>query len=301
MESIWMFNYFRLNKMTVVGMLGILMTTTLFIQPATSKSENQSKSKACVKDNSGVGNNLHESNNDETLTLAYELSIPMGEDEDPYLVRIDPDNHAQMSKLEAYLIEQGITETDVTSIMESITENELEANATESDGKKKICSKNSYLDADYTNTSDLDLDSDGIPDEEEGLNDNDGDTVKNFLDCDIDGDGISDFVEAGFNIDDNEDGIPDNQNPLDTDGDGILDFEDTDSDNDGILDHKEYIKGQDGVVNHDVDGDGIPNFRDKDSDNDGLSDSVEVGSNPENPTDSDNNGIPDFLQGMYSD
>jgi hypothetical protein len=46
----------------------------------------------------------------------------------------------------------------------------------------------------------------------------------------------------------------------------------------------------------DPDHDNIPNFLDTDSDGDLLPDRDEVGSNPNQPLDSDQNGAPDFLQ-----
>lgn len=284
-------NFYIVNRLLLTGVLSTLITTSMVVRPAISGPSTSPIKKACEKDNSGVGNNLH--GDDEYQS--YELSIDLGDGE-YYLVRIDPDNNAQMLKLQAYLEDKGLSAEDITAILNSITENELEANTTQSDGTKKICTKNSYLDADYTNTSELDLDSDGLLDEQEGLDDDDNDGHINLLDSDIDGDEISDLVEAGFNVDNDEDGIPDNQNPVDTDGDNIVDYLDSDSDNDGIPDKKEYIKDINNDVNHDVDKDGIFNFRDLDSDNDGKPDAVEVGTDPENPVDTDGNGIPDFLQ-----
>ena len=310
-KIVFNFNFRMTNKFLLAGILSTMMTTSLVVRPAISKPSTSPIKKACEKDNSGVGNNLHgqtefelvdEVNTEQTYLYSdgqsYELSIDLGNGDD-YQVRIDPDNRAQMEKLRAYLeslVLQGKTNIDIDAVMATIEKYELEANTTQSDGNKKVCAKNSYLDADYTNTSELDLDSDGLLDEQEGLDDDDSDGSINLLDSDIDGDKISDFVEAGFNVDNDEDGIPDNQNPVDTDEDGIVDYLDSDSDNDGIPDKKEYIKDINNDVDHDVDKDGIYNFRDLDSDNDGKPDAVEVGADPENPVDTDGNGIPDFLQ-----
>ncbi|WP_369048987.1 thrombospondin type 3 repeat-containing protein, partial [Tenacibaculum sp. UWU-22] len=46
----------------------------------------------------------------------------------------------------------------------------------------------------------------------------------------------------------------------------------------------------------DTDNDGIPDYLDLDSDGDGIPDSVEAGSDPTNPTDSDGDGIADYLE-----
>ncbi|MCL6267965.1 gliding motility-associated C-terminal domain-containing protein [Flagellimonas myxillae] len=128
--------------------------------------------------------------------------------------------------------------------------------------------------------------------------DSDGDGIRDDKDFDDDNDGIIDTVE-----DKNLDG--DNKcwtNPTDTDGDGIPDYLDLDSDNDGIIDNIEaqtsggYIppscedkdkNGLDdayeetpgscgGLLPVDTDGDGIPDLKDIDSDNDGILDNVEA-------------------------
>ncbi|MEM6845430.1 MAG: Ig-like domain-containing protein [Bacteroidota bacterium] len=64
-----------------------------------------------------------------------------------------------------------------------------------------------------------------------------------------------------------------------------------DSDNDGIVDSIE--KGNDPLNPLDTDQDGIPDYLDTDSDNDGLPDQLEAG-NPNQPVDTDLDGIPDY-------
>jgi fibro-slime domain-containing protein len=64
---------------------------------------------------------------------------------------------------------------------------------------------------------------------------------------------------------------------------------DGDDDKDGI---KNILEGSDKET--DSDNDGIPNYLDTDSDNNGVLDEFEVG-NPANPTDSDSDGIPNYL------
>jgi len=135
---------------------------------------------------------------------------------------------------------------------------------------------------------DRDDDNDGLSDRDEGngLVDTDGDGIPDSLDPDSDNDGIPDADENG---DADGDGIPDSQEPsgtdvsTDTDGDGIADDVDIDDDNDGLTDEEEG----NGLV--DTDGDGIPDSLDPDSDNDGIPDADESG-------DSNGDGIPDSQQ-----
>ena len=176
--------------------------------------------------------------------------------------------------------------------------------------------------------TDLDADDDGIPDSVEGGGDQDDDGIANFLDLDSDNDGITDTVEAG-GIDANGDGIVDGftdtdndgfddqsaVSPLpvpDTDGDGLADYLDVDSDQDGLSDIFEaggIDTDDNGRVDNftdedlngladsiaaaplpvtDTDDDGLPDYLDLDSDNDGASDLVESGG-----TDTDNDGVVD--------
>ena len=113
---------------------------------------------------------------------------------------------------------------------------------------------------------------------------------------DLDGDGILNNFED-LNLDNDNDPAT---NPTDTDEDGIPDYLDTDSDNDGILDlieaqsTEEYRgpsnldensngiddaferNGLIGLFPVDTDGDNLPDYLDTDSDNDGVSDFIEA-------------------------
>ncbi len=103
----------------------------------------------------------------------------------------------------------------------------------------------------------LDCDNDGISN---GMEMNQGNTA-----IDTDFDGIPNYLDT----DSDNDGIPDSvEQNKDSDGDGIADYQDLDSDNDGISDKQE------GVV--DTDGDGTPNYLDLDSDGDGIKDAWEA-------------------------
>ncbi len=114
-------------------------------------------------------------------------------------------------------------------------------------------------------------------------------------DADTDGDGIQDNIEG-------------KKEGRDTDGDGIPDYQDNDDDNDGFPTAAEL------PISKDTDGDGIPNYLDddddgdgvptkveaspvinsnpllQDTDNDGILDGVEIGSDFNNPRDTDRDG-----------
>ncbi|MEJ1239811.1 Ig-like domain-containing protein, partial [Chryseolinea sp. T2] len=99
----------------------------------------------------------------------------------------------------------------------------------------------------------------------------DGDTRKSFRDRDSDGDGITDVVEAG-GADTNGDGIIDGF--ADTDKDGYANSVDPTTDNRAL--GATNISGSTPLALPDSDGDSKRNFLDIDSDNDGISDNVEA-------------------------
>ncbi|MFM9840371.1 MAG: gliding motility-associated C-terminal domain-containing protein [Cyclobacteriaceae bacterium] len=160
--------------------------------------------------------------------------------------------------------------------------------------------------------ADLDDDNDGILDTIEGNLDTDGDGQPNSKDRDSDNDGIPDVAENGgadFDGDGVIDGFKDaNGNGLsdnigaglafiDTDGDGKANSLDLDSDNDGITDITE-VRGSD------LNNDGkIDNFTDQDGD--GFSDNVDFseGGSPifTTSSDTDNNGLPNGLPPQADD
>ncbi|ARV14523.1 T9SS type A sorting domain-containing protein [Polaribacter sp. SA4-12] len=148
-----------------------------------------------------------------------------------------------------------------------------------------------------SDTCDLDNDNDGILDTIESggfdpYGDEDGDGTLNYLDnsdlTPVDGDqGLTNYTDS------NGDGIPD---VYDADGDGVPNHLDLDSDNDGLADVIES-GGQDinrdgladgasgptgvpsssgaGITPASSDGDTLPNYLDIDSDNDGIPDNIE--------------------------
>lgn len=189
--------------------------------------------------------------------------------------------------------------------------------------------------------SDPDADNDGIPDSLEGAGDTDGDGLPDYLDPDSDNDGLPDTLEDdialgldtdmdgiddGYDIDSsptgvdaNGDGIDDALIVVDTDGDGAADYLDIDADNDGIPDTVEadldvFADGDSDQINDafdvdatmgadanadnvddatgptDTDGDGVPDYLDLDADNDTLLDVIEAGG-----VDANGDGIIDDL------
>ena len=131
------------------------------------------------------------------------------------------------------------------------------------------------------NNEDIDDDNDGIIDTTEGTADTDGDALPDYLDLDSDGDGIPDIVEAqsstsyiapsGFDIDNNGlddayESIPgagEGLSPVNTDGFDSVDFKDTDSDNADSLDS---IESGLTLAGNDADSDGLDDAVDTTSD-----------------------------------
>jgi hypothetical protein len=156
------------------------------------------------------------------------------------------------------------------------------------------------------NATKLEICSNGVDDDGDGTIDESADGDGCIKVPDSDGDGVVD----SFDLDDDNDGIPDTLEAGDTDADGIADRLDVDSDNDGIPDaveagHAKLQAGKSvtacagnvanvgangicnvvetaadaGVLNYtlrDTDKDGIPDFRDVDSDGDGITDANEA-------------------------
>ncbi len=159
------------------------------------------------------------------------------------------------------------------------------------------------------NQDDLDDDNDGILDTEEGLVDADGDGFADASSRDTDGDGTPD----AYDLDSDNDGILDlfegrlSQSVaenLDRRGVGAIDILEPVSGN-GVADSIETgtDSGQLTTALFDTDGDGTPDFIDLDSDNDGIADLVEAGGvDNDNDgridgfVDSDDKGVDDSIQ-----
>ena len=180
-------------------------------------------------------------------------------------------------------------------------------------------------------TGQLDTDSDGIGDECDPDDDDDG--IPDAEDVcplkadpaqeDSDGDGIGDACDTEDGVSDSdEDGLPDDvereigTNPnradsdidqiadgdeapdgvgRDTDGDGFIDALDSDSDGDGVLDSVEVGDFDLATRPVDSDGDGVPDYLDLDSDNDGVPDKTDNCrlTNDPDQADTDQDGVGD--------
>ncbi len=145
-----------------------------------------------------------------------------------------------------------------------------------------------------------DTDGDGITDDIDNCI-----TTPNADQNDYDNDGIGDNCDD----DDDNDGVKDSEDEFpydssewtDTDGDGTGNNADIDDDNDGQLDVHEIACGSDPLDENDssldTDGDLLPNCVDPDDDNDGLTDEYEssIGTNPL-LVDTDNDGVLDAIE-----
>ncbi|BCE00589.1 hypothetical protein [Marinicellulosiphila megalodicopiae] len=188
----------------------------------------------------------------------------------------DPENNTNIQTFE------------VTILLDS--DEDLDPNITDPDDDNDgivdiIENNNGLIDLDndhdgIINSLDLDSDNDGISDRAE----NENHLINGKL-IDSDGDGIIDTFDADvtLGIDNNNDGIDDNAMAIDTDNDGVADFLDLDSDNDSILDTLEANSvatgGSQAPNANDIDGDGLVN---------GSPELIE------NPSDTDNDSIPDY-------
>lgn len=149
---------------------------------------------------------------------------------------------------------------------------------------------------------DLDDDNDGIIDADEGTGDLDNDGMPNRLDLDSDGDGINDLEESGLD--------EARQASLDTNGDGEIDGSNSFGSN-GLANDLEPAVDV-GFADYDGNGTGDdpsdddadyaldtasnqsrPNFLDHDSDSDGITDAIEAGFE-----DANSDGIADGIAGV---
>jgi hypothetical protein len=154
---------------------------------------------------------------------------------------------------------------------------------TDKDGKPD------HLDSDADNDSipdgieGNDANSDGKADNSPSLQDNDNDGLDNVFDTRIGGVGQTNAIGSSAA-------------QQDTDGDSVADLRDSDDDGDQIPSQVEMSPALVAANLTDADKDNVPNYLDLDSDNDGARDAFEAGANPNQPIDSDGNGVADFLQ-----
>lgn len=125
-------------------------------------------------------------------------------------------------------------------------------------------------------------------------------SLTTFVD-EVDNDGIPSDDEG---IEFTEEGFVDTEMSLDTDFDGLLDFMDEDDDGDNVLTFVECgcIDPETNMVNLDLaqdsDGDGIPDYLDEDDDNDGvltINEDLDQNLNPANDFSDENSQMPDYL------
>ncbi|MDT0583637.1 Ig-like domain-containing protein [Brumicola blandensis] len=186
-----------------------------------------------------------------------------------------------------------------------------------------------YLDSDSDNdgildsieiiVSGLDSDNDGIDDtfdvDATGGNDSNGDNVDDdVMPRDTDDDGLANYLDLDSDNDNLPDTIEKQINMADTDQDGVINIFDVDivggvdSDNDSIVDTADVdiTQGSDFNSNgiddaiefsNDHDGDGNADYLDIDSDNDGIPDGLEGGATG---FDSSGNGLDDAFDVVYT-
>lgn len=110
----------------------------------------------------------------------------------------------------------------------------------------------------------LDYDLDGVPTIDEDLNgdgnfandDTDADGIPNFMDNDDDGDMVLTSVEYVFPVNPSDK----SSTLLDTDGDGIPNYLDNDDDGDGVLTINEDYDGNNNPADDDTNNNGIPDY-----------------------------------------
>ncbi|MDB4224650.1 BspA family leucine-rich repeat surface protein [Granulosicoccus sp.] len=131
----------------------------------------------------------------------------------------------------------------------------------------------------------------------DSINDYDGDGISNLLEqnADTDIDGLSDE----YDLDSDNDGIPDAiEGASDADNDGIDNYRDRDSDNDGIFDLMEGQSSMQSVAGLDIDLNGAIDPGNAYGSNgllDQLETEIDSGTLLVAPTDTDNDGLPDYL------
>ena len=147
----------------------------------------------------------------------------------------------------------------------------------------------------------VDSNADGQPDFQDGNtiggeidSVSDGSTISPPASADVDGDGVNNAID----VDDDNDGLLDViEGTGDADGDGVANQYDLDSDNDGILDSREASRNIGTVADLDTDGDGRINELAVGSNGfvDVLESTPDAATSIFSVADSDNDGVPDFL------
>jgi hypothetical protein len=205
----------------------------------------------------------------------------------------DADNISDMEEAGDQNLTTPVRNTDGIDVPDYIDSDSDNDNISDKDeaGNTNLATSPINTDGDSSpNYIDTDSDADNISDKDEAGDSNlttspvntDADSGENkgpdYIDQDSDDDGIADIYEAG---DADLATAPRNSDNIGNYNDNFADFRDLDSDNNGILDNKESYE--------DIDTDTFNNFQDLDDDGDNIPDVIEIGGNPNSPTNSDNN------------
>lgn len=227
-------------------------------------------------DGDGIRNSIDIDDDGDRIPDLLEAGVDTDGDGDEDSVDTDSDNDGIPDDIEAQV---SIVDTDGDGIYDTFDVEITEGDDLNANGIDDVFETNGTLDSDLDGDPDAidqDSDDDGIPDALEGTVNTDGVGPADYLDLDSDNDGINDSVEA-------------NVSGNDADGDGVDDTFDADFNgapdvnNNGVDDTLDAS----GALNSDSDS--IADFRDPDSDNDGLPDFIE------GTTDTDNDDIPNYL------
>ncbi len=244
-------------------------------------------------DNDGIPDVIDVDDDNDTIPDDAEGTVDTDGDGIADCLDLDSDNDGlpDLYEVTAGTGLQSLVDADGNGALDqgvSVGENGLADVAEQGDESSVSITASVDLDGDgIRDQQDLDSDNDGIPDVvEAGSSDTDFDGKYDFF-LDLNGDGLGDRLTASPIIprDTDQDGITDNRD-LDSDGDGLSDRLETsgaDTDGDGRVDgfidvnvdglHDPYTTELTNVP--DTDRDGFPDYRDTDSDGDGVSDAEE--------------------------
>jgi len=269
------------------------LTLCLLVCMATSANAQQRAGFSGDSDNDGVADVDDADDDNDTIPDDVEGTVDTDGDGIIDCLDLDSDNDgiSDLYEVIAGTSLQPLIDADKNGVLDagvSVGSNGLVDVAEQ--GVESAISITSIVDLDgdgIRDQQDLDSDNDGIPDvSEAGSSDSDFDGKYDFF-LDLNGDGMADRLTATPIIprDTDLDGVDDYRD-LDSDNDGLsdrLETSNTDTDGDGMVDgfvdvnidglHDPYNTEFDGVP--DTDRDGFPDYRDTDSDGDGVSDAEE--------------------------
>jgi len=318
---------------TLTGLQDIALSNITFCTPLDTDGDAVFNFRDLDADNDGIPDNIEAQTtldyiaptnkyNSTGIDLAYGIGLtPLNTDGDAQqdYLDLDADNDAIFDILESGLsILPNANGTTTNNVGENGLDNSLDNGDTYADvnGSFDNTPSDNFKDTDadvliggYLDYRDIvsgvDIDRDGIENDTDIDNDNDGITDAIEGTADTDGDGIIDKLD----IDSDNDGIPDNieaQSSVGYVAPSGKGFAMTDTNNNGLDDTYETSQG--GVnlsipINTDaalINSDSIPDYLDSDSDGDGIPDIQENGDadNSVSGRDSDNDGLDDHFEGL---